>query len=106
MYAVRTLRDRKETEMLRTVEAVIEEDGRVRLLESIRLPAARRALITILDETPVPESKPAASSGRPSDAAEAIDVVHRTHGTISLDEKSLRWVAEDKSLEYGASGAP
>ena len=45
--------------MIRTVEAVIDEQGNVRLLEHIRLPAARRALVTILEEHPlagVPES--------------------------------------------------
>jgi hypothetical protein len=38
--------------MIRTVEAVIDEDGTVRLLESVRLPEARRALVTILEEVP------------------------------------------------------
>jgi hypothetical protein len=45
--------------MIQTVEAVIDEDGRVRLLEDIRLPEARRALVTILEEEPaagVPET--------------------------------------------------
>ena len=36
--------------MLRTIEAMIDEDGNVRLLEAVRLPAGRRALVTILDE--------------------------------------------------------
>jgi hypothetical protein len=36
--------------MFRTVEAIIESDGSVRLLEDVRLNAPRRALITILDE--------------------------------------------------------
>lgn len=39
--------------MIQTVEAVIDEMGRVHLLEDIRLPAARRALVTILAEEPV-----------------------------------------------------
>jgi hypothetical protein len=38
--------------MIKTVEAVIDETGQVRLLESINLPAARRALVTILEEEP------------------------------------------------------
>ena len=38
--------------MIRTVEATIDEHGTVRLLEVVRLPAARRALVTILDEEP------------------------------------------------------
>ena len=42
--------------MIQTVEAVIDEDGRVRLLESVRLPGARRALVTILEEVPAAEA--------------------------------------------------
>ncbi len=38
--------------MLRTVEAVIDEQGQVRLLESVMLSAARRALVTIFEEMP------------------------------------------------------
>jgi hypothetical protein len=36
--------------MIKTVEAVIDEQGNVRLLEPIRLEEARRALVTILEE--------------------------------------------------------
>jgi hypothetical protein len=36
--------------MLRTLEAVIDEQGNVRLLVPVRLPAERRALVTILEE--------------------------------------------------------
>lgn len=36
--------------MHRTVEAIVEADGRVRLLEPLELGVARRALLTILDE--------------------------------------------------------
>jgi hypothetical protein len=45
--------------MLRTLEAVIDEKGNVRLLESIDLPATRRALVTILEDEPagnIPET--------------------------------------------------
>jgi hypothetical protein len=38
--------------MIRTVEAVIDEQGNVRLLEAVRLPAVRRALVTILEDEP------------------------------------------------------
>lgn len=36
--------------MNRTLEAVIDEQGNVRLLESVRLEGAKRALVTILDD--------------------------------------------------------
>ena len=38
--------------MIRTVEATIDEHGRVHLLEGVELPAPRRALVTILEEEP------------------------------------------------------
>lgn len=38
--------------MMRTVEAVIDERGAVRLLEPVKLPAACRALVTILEGAP------------------------------------------------------
>ncbi len=38
--------------MIQTLEAVIDEKGVVRLLEDVHLPAARRALVTILDDEP------------------------------------------------------
>jgi len=38
--------------MIRTVEGVIDKEGVVRLLESVPLAGARRALVLILDEEP------------------------------------------------------
>ncbi|MEI2691123.1 MAG: type II toxin-antitoxin system Phd/YefM family antitoxin [Anaerolineae bacterium] len=38
--------------MLRTLEAVIDQKGAIRLLEPVRLTERRRALVTILDDLP------------------------------------------------------
>ncbi|MGH8064003.1 MAG: hypothetical protein ACRERE_01955 [Candidatus Entotheonellia bacterium] len=38
--------------MIRTVEAIVDKHGHVRLLEEVELPEARRALVTILEEAP------------------------------------------------------
>lgn len=38
--------------MIRTIEAVIDERGYVRLLEDVHLSSTRRALVTILEEEP------------------------------------------------------
>ena len=38
--------------MIRTVEAVVDPNGNVRLLEDVELPGPRRALVTILDDAP------------------------------------------------------
>jgi len=42
--------------MIRTVEGVLNPDGVVRLLESVPVAGARRALVMILDEEPSPQS--------------------------------------------------
>ena len=42
--------------MLRTVEAVVENDGSLRLLEQIELRAGGRALVTLLDEDDLAET--------------------------------------------------
>jgi hypothetical protein len=41
--------------MIKTVEAVIDEQGRVRLLEPVAMARSRRALVTILEEEPAPD---------------------------------------------------
>lgn len=38
--------------MIQTVEAVIDTQGKVQLLQSVNLPENRRALVTILEEEP------------------------------------------------------
>jgi hypothetical protein len=42
--------------MLKSVEATIEEDGRVTLREPVRLPHVCRAIVTIIEEPSVPET--------------------------------------------------
>ena len=42
--------------MIRTVEAVIDEQGNVRLIEPVQLPSPRRALVTILEDRQVGSS--------------------------------------------------
>jgi len=36
--------------MIQTIEALIDENGSVSLLEEVHLPSARRALVTILEQ--------------------------------------------------------
>lgn len=45
--------------MIKTIEAVIDEHGQVRLLEIVNLPSARRALVTILEDEPAGASETA-----------------------------------------------
>ena len=39
--------------MIKTVKAVIDEQGQVSLLEPVRLPGVRRALVIVLEEPPL-----------------------------------------------------
>jgi hypothetical protein len=39
--------------MIRTIEAIIDERGNVKLLEPVQLSSMRRAFVTILEEAPV-----------------------------------------------------
>ena len=39
--------------MIKTVEAIIDEQGNVRLLEPVQVTSARRALVTILEDAPI-----------------------------------------------------
>lgn len=50
--------------MIQTVEAVVDADGRVRLLADVRVSGPRRALVTVLEE-------PAAVPGEAALLAEA-----------------------------------
>ena len=50
--------------MIRTVEAVIDEQGNVRLLEAVPGHGARRALVMILDEAGTPVAETALLSER------------------------------------------
>ena len=45
--------------MMRTLEAVVERDGHIRLLEPVELPRSRRVLVTILEDEYVGASETA-----------------------------------------------
>lgn len=38
--------------MLKTIEAITDQDGNLRILEPVKLPKRRRVIITILNEEP------------------------------------------------------
>jgi hypothetical protein len=42
--------------MIQTIEAIVDQDGHVQLLEFVKLPSSRRALVTILEEEPTVEN--------------------------------------------------
>jgi hypothetical protein len=52
--------------MIMTVEAMIDEEGQVQLLEPLRPDSARRALVTILDEQPAARTPDTALLSEPA----------------------------------------
>jgi hypothetical protein len=52
--------------MIRTIEAVIDEQGNVRLLEPVQLSSTRRALVTILEDAPAASAKEMALLSEPA----------------------------------------
>jgi hypothetical protein len=56
--------------MIQTIEAIIDQHGNLQLLEAVRLPAPRRALVTILEEAP---ATAIAETALLSEAALAVD---------------------------------
>ena len=45
--------------MIRTVEAVIDDAGNIRLLEPLDIKSSRRAVLVIFDEPPIPPDETA-----------------------------------------------
>ncbi|MBA2647301.1 MAG: hypothetical protein H0U81_10945 [Pyrinomonadaceae bacterium] len=52
--------------MIQTIEAIIEPNGKVLLLESVQLKEPRRALVTILDDEPAARISETALLSEPS----------------------------------------
>jgi hypothetical protein len=70
--------------MLQTVEAVIERDGRVRLLEPMTLPESRRALVTVLPNAAgTAEDLAAAYAAMAADEAREADALEWANALIS-----------------------
>ncbi len=59
--------------MLRTIEAVIDENGNVRLLEPLRLDHASRALVTILEASQVSGEDESPDTASLSETPLAVD---------------------------------
>lgn len=70
--------------MLQTVEAVIERDGRVRLLEAVTLPESRRALVTVLpDAADTAEDLAAAYAEMAADEAREAEALEWANALIA-----------------------
>ncbi|GAB4540927.1 MAG: hypothetical protein Fur002_08500 [Anaerolineales bacterium] len=70
--------------MLQTIEAVIDEKGVLRMLESIELPKLRRVLVTILDEEPTKD---------------ALEQAAQNQKILLLEQKHAKGYAEHPSTK-------
>jgi hypothetical protein len=62
-----------------------------------QLPEHERQKLLVFIDTWIEQHRTA----DPSDIQQAMAAVQSTWATITLDQQTLRWVAEDKALEYG-----
>ena len=71
--------------MIQTIEATIDENGGVHLLEAVHLSAPRRALVTILEAKPIETNLEAAYREMAGDEArerEALEWADTTVGDV------------------------
>ena len=61
-----------------------------------QLPENARQQLLVLIDTWIEQHRSPATS----DIQQAMAAVQSTWATVTLDQKTLRWVAEDKELEY------
>jgi hypothetical protein len=61
-----------------------------------QLPENARQKLLVLIDTWIEQHRTADTS----DIQQAMATVQSTWATVTLDQKTLRWVAEDKELEY------
>jgi hypothetical protein len=61
-----------------------------------QLPEHERQKLLALIDTWIEQHRTA----DPSNIQQAMAAVQNTWATVTLDQKTLRWVAEDKELEY------
>ena len=80
--------------MIRTVEAVVDPNGNVRLLEDIRLPGPRRALLTILDDAPRSEETALLSERALRSNGRERRAIARGHRPERATRAPVRWTAK------------
>ena len=85
--------------MIRAVEAVVDEQGNVHLLESVKLEGARRAFVMILDDPADASahessllSEPALAQDWPSKPVKFVVPFHKFHAELvkALNQPDLR----------------
>jgi len=77
--------------MPKTIEAVVDDEGRIQLLESVSLRARQRVLVTLLDE-----ELPTASSTKESSATEKTGAEVGDTARLSEDALARDWNRDEE----------
>lgn len=87
--------------MMQTVEAIVDENGKVKLLETVRLPEARRALLTILEDSPPENSfnSNKSLSEKWADNKEFLSAVNDAYLDEDAEEKEFLRLMKNKQTD-------
>ena len=85
---------------MQTVEAIIDENGTVRLLENVQLPQARRALLTILDDVPQEASGNESLAEKWSDNQKLLQAINEAYADDDdAEEKDFLRLMRRKQMQ-------
>jgi hypothetical protein len=84
---------------MQTVEAIIDENGEVRLLENIKLPEARKAVLTILDDAPQKISAKQSLAEKWSNNQEFLKAMSEAYADDDTEEKEFLRSMQIKQMQ-------
>ncbi len=83
---------------MQTVEAIIDENGKVRLLENVKLPEARKAVLTILDDAAQETSGKQFLAEKWSNNQEFLKAMSEAYADDDADEKDFLRLMQIKQM--------
>ena len=84
---------------MQTVEAIIDENGKVRLLENVRLPQARKAVLTILDDAAPEIASKQFLAEKWSDNQEFLKAMSEAYADDDAEEKEFLRLMQIKQIK-------
>jgi hypothetical protein len=84
---------------MQTVEAIIDENGAVRLLENVRLPEARKAVLTILDDVAQEAAADQSLAEKWSDNQKLLRAINEAYADDDAEEKEFLRLMKHKQMQ-------
>ena len=84
---------------MQTVEAIIDENGKVRLLENVRLPEARKAVLTIFDDAVQETASKQSLAEKWSDNQEFLKAMSEAYADDDAEEKEFLRLMQIKQMQ-------